>query len=272
MKLAKYWARGPAPFHCRGWSDESEAGARKKAEEIGRIVSQRIDSGRPREGYLYGDRPLPEPVLERLPGGLITRNAYGAAVLNCEWLLFLDVDREEATATPAALDLLSGLRSLFGKPAPAPSRQSPVEASMEAVASRHGLSLRIYRTAAGYRGVVTNLRFHAASEETRKILHEFACDPLYVRLCRAQESFRARLTPKPWRCGLEPPPASYPYADDQAEAGFRAWLRDYQDNSRANAVCRFVRSVGAAAMDAETARLIERHDHETKAHSQLPLA
>jgi hypothetical protein len=29
-------------------------------------------------------------------------------------------------------------------------------------------------------------------------------DPDYVRLCAVQECYRARLTPKPWRCGDGP--------------------------------------------------------------------
>ena len=35
-------------------------------------------------------------------------------------------------------------------------------------------------------------------------MKRFDCDSRYVLLCKRQESFRARLTPKGWRCGLWP--------------------------------------------------------------------
>lgn len=281
MKLAKYWVWDSATAHgvkvrCRGWSNESEAAAHRKAQQIGETMARRIASGDmdpANTGYLYGDRPLPEPVLETLAGGLITRNAYGAAVLNTSALMFLDIDREDAAQAPAALDLFSGLRSLFGKaPAAPPPQASQVVSEMEAVARRHEVGLRIYRTAAGYRGIVTNRRYTPGSEEAQKLLSAFRCDPLYVRLCEAQESFRARLTPKPWRCGLYPLPVKFPIESQTAEGVLQDWLRRYQANSARNATCRLVNAVGPEATDPELAALIARHDRETKANTQMPLA
>ncbi len=275
MKFAKYWVRGSGfangvSVRCRGWSNDSETDARRKAEQTAEAIARRIASGRRgRAEYEYGDRPLPEPLLEELPGAWITRNAYGAEVLNCSSLLFLDVDREEPAG--AALDLFSGLRSLFGM-APALSKQPDAVVSMEAVAKRHNLGLRVYQTAAGYRGIVTNLRFQPGAEETRRLLTEFGCDPLYIRLCQAQDSCRARLTPKPWRCGLAAPPVSFPFEGPREEGLFRTWLSQYQANSAANATCRLLHTTGQPATDSEITRLIERHDRETKALSQLPLA
>ncbi|MFN7934315.1 MAG: hypothetical protein U0R19_13375 [Bryobacteraceae bacterium] len=281
MKLAKYWvwdsvtANG-VQVRCRGWSDESEAAAHRKARQIGETMARRIAAGEMNTadtGYLYGDRPLPEPVLETLNGGLITRNAYGAAVLNTSSLMFLDVDREDAEQAPAALDLFSGLRSLFGKtPEPSAPQPSGVVTEMEAVARRYNLGLRIYRTAAGFRGIITNRRFTPGSKEAQQLLTEFRCDPLYIRLCEAQESFRARLTPKPWRCGLHPLPVKFPIEDRAAEDILQDWLRRYQANSARNATCRLVHTIGPEATDPELAALIARHDRGTKASTQMPLA
>lgn len=281
MKLAKYWvwdsvtANG-VQVRCRGWSDESEAAAHRKAKQVGETMARRIATGdmdTADTGYLYGDRPLPEPVLETLEGGLITRNAYGAAVLNTSALMFLDVDREDTAQAPAALDLFSGLRSLFGKtPEPPAPKPSEVVTEMEAVARRHNLGLRVYRTAAGFRGIVTNHRYTPGSKEAQQLLTEFRCDPLYIRLCEAQESFRARLTPKPWRCGLYPLPVKYPIEGHAAEGILQDWLRRYQANSARNATCRLVHTIGPEASDPELAALIARHDRDTKANSQMPLA
>ncbi|MBS1825068.1 MAG: hypothetical protein JST93_07085 [Acidobacteria bacterium] len=281
MKLAKYWvwdsvtANG-VQVRCRGWSDENEAAAHRKAKQIGETMARRIATGdldTADTGYLYGDRPLPEPVLETLPGGLITRNGYGAAVMNTSALMFLDVDREDEAQAPAALDLFSGLRSLFGKaPEPSAPRPSEVATEMETVARRHNLGLRVYRTAAGFRGIVTNQRFTPGSKEAQQLLTEFRCDPLYIRLCEAQESFRARLTPKPWRCGLYPLPVKYPIEGQAAEGILQDWLRRYQANSARNATCRLVHTIGPEATDPELAALIARHDRDTKANTQMPLA
>lgn len=279
MKLARYWVRGSGTaegiqVHCRGWSDDSEADAHRKARELAEAMARRIARGtKDRGAYLYGDRPLPEPLLETLPGAVITRNSYGSTVLNCDALLFLDIDREDPAEVPAALDLFSGIRSLLGKrPAPAPERISAVVDEMENVARTHGLGLRVYRTAAGYRGIVTTRRYNPAAPETIRLLNAFGCDPLYVRLCQVQESFRARLTPKPWRCGLPAPPVSFPFAGPSEQAQFDQWLRRYEQNSAATATCQLVHTAGASAADAELAALIDRHDRDTKALANLPLA
>ena len=77
-----------------------------------------------------------------------------------------------------------------------------VLARIHAVVARHpGMGLRLYRTANGYRCLVTHRTYDPASQECRELLEALGSDPLYIRLCRGQHCFRARLTPKPWRCG-----------------------------------------------------------------------
>jgi hypothetical protein len=290
VKLARFWARdageaiGPGGQRlrvvARGWSNESLQAARALAGTRARRLAERLASGRPEPGrYLYGERPLPEPVLREFPDGaggepraVVTRNAYGALVLNTRQLMFVDIDRTDPPAIRGA-DLLSGILSLFGKAAPAtPKAESPVLADVQRVAEANGLGARVYRTAAGHRVIVTGSRLEAGSGPSEALLQQFGADPLYVRLCRLQQSFRARLTPKPWRCGLRVPPVSFPFDTPQAEGRFRAWEADYAASSARHATCRYLTAFGDSRIRADVEDLVRYHDRETRADTALPLA
>ncbi len=275
MKIARYWTRaeqtvGDVRVTARGWSDSSIEAARQKAREIAQRVAERVNRGEEKGAtYLYGDRPLPEPMLRQLSRAVVTRNAYGSLVLNTDRLMFVDIDRKPAQKTSS-----SGggfFSSLFGKPAAPEPAVDPAIENMKKVIARHNLSARLYETAAGYRLIVTSRPFEAASAESEAMLGEFHSDPLYIRLCKMQESFRARLTPKPWRCGFHKPYVLYPFEDPKDEAIFRDWQSKYDSKSAGYATCRFVTQFGSE-VDAEFGELIQYHDQESKAASGLPLA
>ncbi len=288
MKLARYWTRGRAEavdsegqtirVVARGWSDESVDAARARAGDIARRVAQRLISHPgERNQYQYGDRPLPEPVIRQLnQDAVVTRNAYGALVLNTNHLMFVDIDREDSTPSSGGglEEVMSGIFSLFGKSAPAkPSRAAnTVAEAIQQVAARHNLSGRIYKTAGGHRVLITSAPFRAGTSETEALLNEFGSDRMYMHLCRVQESFRARLTPKPWRCGFSKPPVEFPFETPQDEAQYRRWEAEYNSKSSGCATCRFVATFGSGKIASEFEDLVQYHDTETKASSNLPLA
>jgi len=307
MKFARYWTRGRGAATgaegqsiqvvSRGWSDESIEDAGNCARERARRLAQRIAADRSAGNlYDYGDAPVPEPIVcdFRAEGAaaVVTRNSYGALVLNTDELLFADVDGEggEGDAQPPsmpALDAesigktLSGLFSMFGAKSPFPTPQRPAAASkapsnplldkIRRVAERHNFAARVYKTAAGYRVMVTNRRIRGGGNEAEEILNKFGSDPMYMRLCRTQQSFRARLTPKPWRCEFRKPPVKFPFEEPGTEAAFRRWEAEYGQRIGGYATCRLVTSFGEGA-DPGFGKLIEYHDRETKAASGLPLA
>jgi hypothetical protein len=212
MKLARYWTRqtgeaiGPSGHRiravARGWSDESLAAAGAVARDIAQRVAQKLLSGERKRGhYLYGDRPLPEPILHEFPGGawdpraVIARNVYGALAMNARDLMFADVDREG----------------------------NSVLNEIQRVATAANVAARVYRTAAGYRVLIANFGFQARSPQSEALMRQFGADPLYVRLCQMRQSFRARLTPKPWRCDSGMPPVSFPFESPGEAARFREW-------------------------------------------------
>jgi hypothetical protein len=260
MKFARYWTRRPGEATdsqgdtiqvlSRGWSDVSlEDAARLAQERAARLAARVADRNAPNQ-YDYGDAPVPEPIVRDFrPEGaaaVVTRNSYGSLVLNTDEMLFADVD---ATA---------GMRN------------GPLDV-VSRVAGRYGFCWRLYQTAAGYRVMVTNRRIRGGSDEAEAILREFGSDPLYMRLCRTQQSFRARLTPKPWRAGARKPPVKFPFEEPGAEASFRQWEGEYNRGIAPYATCRLIHTDGDQ-VDAAFAPLVEYHDRETKASSNLPLA
>ena len=229
----------------------SLADAASCAAQRARSLAARIANDRnAAKLYDYGDAPVPEPIVHdfRAEGAaaVVTRNSYGSLVLNTDELLFADVDSENPRA---------------GSPADKVSR----------VASGHGFSVRLYQTAAGYRVMVTNRRMRGGGDEAEAILNEFGSDPLYMRLCRTQQSFRARLTPKPWRAGARKPPVKFPFEDRRAEAAMQSWQGDYNQAIASYATCHLIGTVGGE-VDPGFAALIDYHDREAKVASGLPLA
>lgn len=256
MKLARYWARAHAEARdrsgydirvtARGWSNDGEMFARAKAAEVAKRVAQRL-AGPPelKKQYEYGDRPLPEPVLREFgPTAVVTRNSYGALILNTSDLMFVDIDRTDGKV----MDLI------------------------RTVSAVHGLAARIYRTAAGFRVLITDRAIPATSPQAGDLLREFGADPLYIRLCRAQESFRARLTPKPWRCGHCVPPVSFPYETARDLALQQEWEKEYERESRDYATCAYLSMAGGVRIDAALEPLVAYHDEVTRAVSRLDLA
>jgi hypothetical protein len=253
MKLAKFWARGKGgstgpdgyiEVVARGWSDESFDAARACAVSVARRVAERlIANPAERNHYQYGDRPLPEPLIRQFDlSSVVTRNVYGALVLNVDHLMFVDIDRENALE---------------------PIRR---------VAEGHGLSARVYRTAAGFRVMIPHVRSKPDTNDSNQLMTEFGSDPLYMHLCRSQGSFRARLTPKPWRCGFRKPPVEFPFDTPQSAMQFQQWEAEYNRHAARYATCHYEVTFGGVRILPEFEALIEYHDQETRANSAAPLA
>lgn len=304
MKLARYWTRSQGEAAdsggqrirvvTRGWSDESIDDARNRAQERARRLAQRIASDpSARKQYDYDDAPVPEAVVRDFrPEGLaavVTRNSYGSLVLNADNLLFADVDQEEQEkedgtgSDPAGAEgleaILSGLFSMFGGKQENPLERPKVTGrplsmfdKIERLVEAHGFAARVYRTAAGHRVMVTDRQMPAGGDEIETILNEFGSDPLYLRLCRTQQSFRARLTPKPWRCGVRKPPVKFPFEGPGEQAAIRQWQAEYDRRIADYATCRLVRTFGGDRVHPSLQTLVDYHDRETKATSDLPLA
>ncbi|HEX6749839.1 MAG TPA: hypothetical protein VF092_21280 [Longimicrobium sp.] len=347
MLIPRYWSRAESEavtpdgrtvrFQLWRGARGSIAEAQAAAEQAVARVAERIRSGAGfPEKYSYGDRPLREEVVREIvgagtpddPDAAITRNTYGALVLNAARAFFIDVDVEGAEPGGAArsssesqpggqpqtpgqaveavaqqvfnvvdsLPLPSGLKSFLGafrpsapsgsapaptpaapaEPPPPPPSSDPASASIERlrrfVATKPEWRVRVYRTAAGLRYLVTHATFSPTDAEVRSTLAALGADPQYIRLCQVQKSFRARLTPKPWRIGVRNPPVGFPYEGPAEEQEMREWVARYDSASAGRATCRFVEEIGGGVEHPDIAPIRALHDEQTKAASGLPLA
>lgn len=248
------------------------------ARERSERTAQRMREGMDPERYGYADRPLREEILETLEAPpeaacIVTRNAYGCRVMNTAGAMFVDVDFPEDALRRRGPSLLG---RIFGRRVP---DIDPLEALQKdalaklvaVVGDAPGFGARVYRTAAGLRYLVTHDLFDPAAPEVLDVMERVEADPLYVRLCKAQACFRARLTPKPWRCAMQHPPWRHPREGD-ALRRFRNWLKEYEERQKAYATCSFVAHLGETRMHAAVEPVVAQHDRETRVESGLPLA
>jgi hypothetical protein len=98
------------------------------------------------------------------------------------------------------------------------------------------------------------------------LLNELGADAKYELLCRVQRSFRARLTPKPWRAGHR---ALWIGA---TKGVGRQELQAYVDATWNYATARFISGAGPADTIAEIKGIVDYHDRWTQAASDKTLA
>jgi len=279
MHFPRFWSSaGSGTCVAWGWSDESAAAAHAHAESRLQRIRALLGNGRERlqRGYGYPDRPMREPVVRDFRdasgqlAAAVTRNGYGSLVLNTAGLMFVDVDDTEPAPTGGSV-----LSRLFGggkKPAP-PPLETRVRQSIESwIKSRPDWGWRLYRTRAGFRLVAAHAPVAPESADTQSAFDAFGADKLYRALCKSQACFRARLTPKPWRCGSRNPHHRWPFADAGVEAAFQEWQRDYLAKAAAFATCELLGSFGNPSLHPALRELVEFHDATSRATSKLPLA
>lgn len=267
MEISKYWHKEKKTVQdsyghtydltCWGGSlqsqDEAQANALKKMERwIFKLTGgERLDE------YEYASGQLREELIEEILGsdgtliGAITRNRYGSLVLNAASVLIADID----VPKPGFMDWL---RSLFGRPT---KDKSYYLDQVYTFSSRHpDYSLEVYETHSGFRVFITNEEYDPKTNTAGAILEELRSDTLYKKLCLTQNCYRARLTPKPWRCGMNRPPADFPRQTPQQQGAFGRWLLEYTRKSKDCTVCKRIATLGPSKMTDNAKRILKAHD------------
>lgn len=227
--------------------DEAEKAATRNAAE--NLQNALRGAERSASGYEYSvDRSI-EPLFETLDSSEldgasanVTVNSYGALVINANRALFVDVDTEAGTEELAAQCLA------------------------ELVGRQPELGFRVYRTRAGWRYLCTTQTFDPAANSTQLLLEVLQSDPKYRLLCRIQNCFRARLTPKPWRAGYN----AISYSKERGMP--QKALERYLKKTEGFASAQFVSTVGSEACLPELGAVRDYHDRWTQADSGKPLA
>lgn len=273
MHFPKFWVLARRGGVCAwGWSDVSPAAAQAEGEaRVARIMARLAGTDDiPVGRYGYPDRPMREEILQEFPGAedgpraVVSRNSYGCVVLNATHALFVDVDE-------TAPGFLRSLRALFGK-RPAGFEEDVLARVARWNEGHPGWGWRAYRTKAGIRLLATHEPVSADDPRCAGVFQEFKADLLYRKLCVNQKCFRARLTPKPWRCGSENPPHRWPWRNADEEAAFQNWEKSYRHNAEPFAVCRLLGQFGPAAIHPHLTEIVAFHDKATGAESERPLA
>jgi hypothetical protein len=278
MKFYKYWAQAEAavdaarPWKLRayGGSNHDLDDARRRAQEVAERAAAAIARGKSLRTYGYSDRPLREEIIEefRDESGVIaaiTRNSYGSLILNTSRVMFVDVDRPPSGVAQLGKALRDLWSRLTGNAAvPAQNGDATfLDRFTQVVDARPGLGARVYRTAGGFRLLITSRTFDPVASESADLLAAFGGDPLYTRLCKAQQCFRARLSAKFWRCGAQRPPSHFPWFDPEKERIYRQWEQAYHSRANQCAVCEVVKDVGESTIDRPVQTILNIHDRLT---------
>ncbi len=297
-----------------GWSDQSPAGAQEHARARVAEALEALAAGEslarfePKVPYNGADGvPIREEIASSHGEVVVTRNSYGALCLNTPDVLFADVDLPEGegvnffrwiglyllAAGGIAYWLRSGLVFAVGVvasfvlPFVLDSLASRVRRArrldeklardrIRAFSDAHPQwVLRVYRTPAGFRVLVMHRTFSPDDPAVASFFEALGTDRVYVRMCRKQQCFRARVSPKPWRIGIRthilPSRGVWPVSPEVAPRR-AAWIAEYESRARDFAACRFVEELGAGRLDAGAEAVRRLHDEACRAHSDLPLA
>jgi hypothetical protein len=283
----------------------------RSAAALERILAgERLDRRERKVPYNGADGlPIREEIVGRHGDTIITRNSYGARCLNTPNVLFADIDHLPTFPPPFGCSIVAVLigagaviQWLAGSPgwaiglgvaallAALPlaawigraswrtrgQREDAARTRIERFAAAHPeWAFRVYRTPAGLRVLVTHRPFDPSEPAVRELFAALGVDPVYERMCLNQQCFRARVSPKPWRIGIDrhirPRPGVWPVRPERLPER-QAWIEDYEATAEGFAACEFIEAVGNGIVHPEVACVVKLHDELSRATSGLPIA
>ncbi len=272
MKFAKYWKRqqvqldrpvfeetGGSQIEFSVWgasninATEAANSAATRAEQFKRFARHNFSR---QQDYEYSNGYIKEEVLEEVTAAdgsalaVITRNSYGASVLNTESVLFGDIDVVELGFIARIMVMLGAVKK---------DKDYYLKMLVDYQGCRPELAMRVYETYAGLRFLITHKTYRADDLEVKQMFSELGVDSLYARLCQQQSCFRARLTPKPWRIGMSRPASRYP-RNALEQKDFCCWLHRYILKSNPCVTVKLVKTLGLASVHSDVQRVIDVHD------------
>jgi hypothetical protein len=255
--------------HIRETASEQELEGYDKHRRLQEQEERARESAKPflkreswRKRHMYQGWML-EPIIETVgERAAITRSNYGYRVLNTLDLGIVDVDFgldcDGRFVGPQQKEALSNLRQWVGE--------------------HPGQSWNAYRTAAGLRLIRTDAPQLCDDSYDAVCCAIDGSDDLYRKLCHEQQAFRARVSPKPARCGIE-----YPYWNPYDAAG-GGWaysdpnstivpltIKAYEILAAQYKVCELVEIVGPGFVHPDIYSTVTLHDFLCGTFTMLPL-
>ncbi|WP_105214229.1 hypothetical protein [Pseudoalteromonas sp. T1lg22] len=252
--------------------------------------------------------PIREEVVSKHQDVVISRNSYGALCLNTPDVMFADIDLDSAPSTRLVTWVFIGLALagavvsvvtgswwvLFAALLASLMLSSPIAGfinnqlinrrgglEQEAItrfqqvsADNPALHMRIYQTSMGFRILFMEQTYEPTSERSAALLKSLGSDRVYMQMCRNQRCFRARVSPKPWRVGIErlrPRPGVWPIKAERLKER-QDWINAYERKANDYASCKFMMKLGSDITDPKTIHVMALHDDLCKANREYSLA
>lgn len=292
--------------------EEAQANADQRCDEALRQILSGVKLERREPKIAYNGAvglPIREEIISRHGDTIISRNSYGALCLNTPDVLFIDIDYAESTPFKFTLGILAIL-ALCAIYFAYLTNSTSIGISLAIVSVllcyplasffywffikiKGGLdrinleridrfllqhpewNLRLYKTPAGMRALVTHRAFAPDDPAVDECFNALGADPMYARMCQNQQCFRARVSPKPWRIGISdhmrPRSGNWPVSPERLPMR-NDWISKYETAATAYAACKFICSKGSGNMHIDVAKVVELHDKMCKASSDLPIA
>lgn len=289
---------------------EALAGARARDAMHRLLAGEKLPRREPKVPYNGADGfPIREEIVSRHGDTIVTRNSYGARCLNTPNVLFADIDFSDGypawsslamlppvllgavTAKWLALPLLAlviviiliAIVAYVGvdtwRRTYAKLRVDEGRAAHDRiagfVADHPAWNLRVYRSPAGLRVMVTHQTFEPRDPAVAAFFDALLVDPMYRQMCMNQNCFRARVSAKPWRIGiaakLRPSPGVWPIAPSRLPER-QAWVAHYESIARNYAACRLLATLGSGFTSPAVQAVQDLHDQMSCATTELPIA
>jgi len=265
MRIFKYWAEQTVSLRVEDEEQKSRAfgGSDISLEEAEKDALVRLAKAQQR---IYGQKitddyeaNIVEEIIERIDeNNIITRNRYGALVLNSANQMFIDVD----VRNPGLFT------RLFDK------KMTPKEYTLQKIRKKvkknnyRNYGFVIYETHNGYRVIVTGNLQGPRTKKSIAVMRDIGTDFLYFHLCLKQNCFRARLTPKPYRIKQRRLSSKYLNRNEEQQSDFEAWVEEYDRKSISFAVCKKIEQHGEVSHNP----IIQYHEKSCKVNSTKKLA
>ncbi|RZS92260.1 hypothetical protein [Aquimarina brevivitae] len=254
MRIFKIWVEYSKELDIDGIKQSSKVYGGSNISESDAIIdaqnklnrAQRIIYGELQKDEEY-ESDIVEEIIEKIDDeNIVTRNRYGALVLNSKRIMFIDVDNYSKSITDHFFRKNLSVKELM---------LTKIKKTINQKKYSH-LGFRVYETNKGYRILVTNKNFNPRSKESKKMMEDFNADYLYRWLCIKQNCYRARLTPKPYRIKQKGIKVIYPKRSKEQQKQLDDWIIKYEQKSREFSSCHLVYQFGEVKVD----KIIEYHD------------